>query len=52
MAFGGVCEWHLGGCVFTLPLLQGFFVKIVDKFHEYDFLAMILKFYWLTFKNI
>ena len=34
-----------------IPLLQGFFVKNIAKFYVYDFLAVLLKFYWLTFKQ-
>ena len=32
-----------------IPLLQGFFVKNIAKFYVYDFLAVLLKLYWLTF---
>ena len=33
------------------PLLQDFFGKNIGKFNAYDFLAMLLKFYWLTFER-
>ena len=35
-----------GGC--SHPPVARFFVKNLDKLYAYDFLAMLLKFYWLT----
>ena len=37
--------------MFTLPLWKDTFVKNIGKFYECDFLTMLLKFYWLTFKK-
>ena len=31
-------------------LLQDFFVKNIGKFYSYDFLALLLKCFWLTFE--
>ena len=41
----------VGGWGWKDPLLQDLFVKNIGTFFAYDFLAMSLKFYWLTFKN-
>ena len=30
------------------PLSQDFFMKGIDKFYAYDFLAILLRFHWLT----
>ena len=38
------------GDVYTL-LLQDFFVKNINKLYAYDFLAMLLKSFWPTFKK-
>ena len=38
-----------GGFTF---LLQDFFLKNIGKYNAYDFLAMTLKFYWLTFEKL
>ena len=39
--------------VFTPPLmLQDFFVKNISKLYAYGFLPMLLKFYWITLKDI
>ena len=35
-----------------IPLLQDFFVKNMGKVYAYDFLVMLLKFYWPTFKKV
>ena len=48
-----VSRKNLATGVFTPHLLQDVFVKYIDKFYAYDFLAMSLKFFWLTFeKNV
>ena len=39
------------GGVFTLPLLQDFLMKNIGKLYAYDFLAISLKFYLLTFEK-
>ena len=36
---------------FPTPLLQDFFVKNIGKLYSYDFLALLSKFYWLTFEK-
>ena len=36
---------------FKHPLLQDFFVKIIGKSYAYDYLATLLKYYWLTFEK-
>ena len=36
----------------STSLLQDFFVKNIGKLYAYEFLALLLKFYWLTFKPI
>ena len=36
---------------FKHPLLQDFFVKNIGKYYAYDYLAMLLKFYWLNFEK-
>ena len=40
----------VGGCVYAV-LLQDFFVKNIGKFYTYDFLAILLKFYLITFEK-
>ena len=39
------------GRVVPTHLWQGFFVKNIGELYTYDFLLMLLKFYWLTFKK-
>ena len=41
MAYGGA----------YIPLLQDFFVRNKGKFYAYDFLDMLLEYYWLTFEK-
>ena len=40
------------GGVVPPPLLQDFFVKNIGILYAYDFLTLLLKFYYLTFKKI
>ena len=39
------------GGVVPPPLLQDFFVKNIGILYAYDFLTLLLKFYYLTFKK-
>ena len=40
-----------GGGGVSTPLLQDFFVKDIGKLYAYEFLALSLKFYLLTFEK-
>ena len=44
LSVNGIWKWFR-------PPLQDFFVKNIGKLYAYDFLPMILKFYWPTFRK-